>query len=241
MSSAVGRERLEALFRGFCTLRALLPTAVKNPASLSRTRISEPGHAREGARPRWAPPPSLRPTGARTSPSRQPTLSRVPASTISHARPLARIHPRIVIIHDSTSPLAVADGIVVVPPKGEPCALRMGRARGAATIAWGLTRGLLVGRRQARAAPPPTAATAAPRLLGGHLFHKGRHLPRRPPQRAPAQPAPPVATSLVLCGVALRAHAASPKAGLGRGATRPRLARSAAPAAHPRRWWWLFP
>ena len=135
-----------------------LPPALKNPASLSCTRITETGHAREGARPRWAPPLSRRPSRAWTSPSRQPTLSGVPASTISHARPLARIHPQIVIIHNSTSPLAVADGVVVVPPKGEPRAdaakpafarvdVKVGQGKGeqlAHRVADG--RGLAVGR-----------------------------------------------------------------------------------------------
>ena len=89
------------------------------------------------------------------SPSRAPDLSRL---SISHARPLGRIHPQVIIISRPARPLAVADGVVVVPPKGEPRAdaakpafarvdVKVGQGKGeqlAHRVADG--RGLAVGR-----------------------------------------------------------------------------------------------
>jgi len=78
--------------------------------------------------------------------------------SISHARPLGRIHPQVIIISRPARPLAVADRIVVVPPKGEPRAdaakpafarvdVKVGQGKGeqlAHRVADG--RGLAVGR-----------------------------------------------------------------------------------------------
>ena len=89
------------------------------------------------------------------SPSRAPDLSRL---SISHARPLARIHPQVIIISRPARAFAVPDRVVVVPPKGEPRAdaakpafarvdVKVGQGKGeqlAHRVADG--RGLAVGR-----------------------------------------------------------------------------------------------